>query len=343
MIVIARQSRGLGQRELAELLQVTPSALSRLESGLREVSPPMLQRLVTVLEYPEDFFRQNDMVFGFGISEMFHRKRQSVGSRTLDRIHAQINIRRWHVARLLRSLEPVEVRIRTVDLDEFTGDVEDVAREMRAAWRLPRGPVQDVTRVIENAGGIIIPFNFGTRLIDAISEWPPDMPPLFFVNTDLPGDRLRFTLCHELGHLILHSEWPNPDMEKQASRFAAEFLMPERDIRRYLDGLSLPKLAALKEHWKVAMSALLKRASDLGCITPRHARTLWMQMGQAGYQKNEPVEIPREEGNLFVDMIDVHRKTYGYSVPEFAQLLNSSEGDIREVYFNRQPLRLLTS
>ncbi|MGD0766317.1 MAG: XRE family transcriptional regulator, partial [Dehalococcoidia bacterium] len=306
MIVVARQSRGLAQGELAELLEVTPSTLSRLESGLRDVSAPMLNRLVVALDYPEDFFRQRDAVLGFGVSAMFHRKRQSIGSRALDRIHAQINIRRWHLSRLLRSVELPDVRIRMVDLDDFTGDIEDVARELRVAWRLPPGPISNVTRAIEGAGGIVIPFPFGTRLIDAISEWPPGMPPLFFINTDLSGDRLRFTLCHELGHLVLHQDWPNPEMENQANRFAAELLMPEREIRPYLDNLSLPRLAALKEYWKVAMSALLKRATTLGTITARHARSLWMQMGKAGYQTREPVDVPIEQPTLFPEIVDMH-------------------------------------
>jgi Zn-dependent peptidase ImmA (M78 family) len=286
------------------------------------------------LDYPEAFFRQNDTVLGFGVSSMFHRKRQSVGNRALETVCAQINVRRWHIERLFRSVDVPEARFPTFELDEYPGSVEDIAREVRAAWRLPPGPISNVTATIENAGGIVIPFRFPSLQIDAISEWPAGLPPLFFINQEYSGDRLRFTECHEVGHLVMH-HWPNPEMERQADRFAAEFLMPERDIRPDLDDLSLPKLVTLKEHWKVSMSALLKRAGDLGTVSPRHARTLWMMISKAGFRTKEPIDIPVEEPVLFRQMIDVHRKDFGYTIPEFMRLLNSNERDVQRVYFSR--------
>ena len=45
----------------------------------------------------------------------------------------------------------------------------------------------------------------------------------FFVNTEIPGDRLRWTLAHEIGHVVMHL-MPSPDQEKEADRFAAERL-----------------------------------------------------------------------------------------------------------------------
>src|SRR2546421_1977476 len=111
------------------------------------------------------------------------------------------------------------------------------------------------------------------------------MPPLFFVDTRrFTWDRLRYTLAHELGHLIMHHDSTDADAERQADIFAAEFLMPSRDVRPYLYNLTVEKLANLKTYWKVSMSALIKRASDLDAITSRHARTLWMKMAQAGYK-----------------------------------------------------------
>ena len=148
--------------------------------------------------------------------------------------------------------------------------------------------------------GIVIPFDFETNSIDAVSHWPPGVPPLFFVNKFIPTDRMRFTLCHELGHIIMHQKTPNPEIERQANEFASELLMPERDIRPYLVDISIDKLASLKPYWKVSMSALLKRSVDLNVITQRHGRTLWMQISQAGYKVREPIELdlPNESPTL---------------------------------------------
>ncbi len=56
------------------------------------------------------------------------------------------------------------------------------------------------------------------------------MPPLFFINVTIPADRVRFSLAHEIGHIVVH-QLPTDDMEREADRFAAEFLMPESAVR----------------------------------------------------------------------------------------------------------------
>ena len=204
MVVLAREARGLTQTDLAEQLGVSQSMLSKVEAGVKMPGPDLLERLGKVLEYPESFFFQTDPVYGPGLSEFFHRRRQDVGVKALGRIHAQINIIRMHVARLTKSVEIPEQKIRPLALEDFGGRPQEVARAMRAAWQMPHGPVANVVRVIEDAGGIVIRCQFGTQRVDAISRWVPGLPPLFFVNEGLPTDRERLTLCHELGHLILH-------------------------------------------------------------------------------------------------------------------------------------------
>lgn len=335
MVVIARESRGLSQSELAQRLSISPGALSKIESGARGVSEVTLRRLCDVLGYPDEFFKQTDPIYGFGTSELFHRKKHNVPEKLLDSIRANINIRRMHIARMLRGVEFGKINIRPMDLDEFDGNLRMIARAVRAMWHLPPGPIQNLTRIIEQAGGIIIPFDFGTRRIDAISQWPPGMPPLFFVSPDAPSDRLRFTLCHELAHLVVHQESPNPDMERQSDAFASEFLMPEADIRPYLDSVSLPRLAALKPFWKVSMAALLMRAVDLGMTTPRRVRTLWMEMGKRGYRLREPSEldIPAERPNTYQRLIEVYRNEMGYDAPDFAKLVNLFEDEVLHIYF----------
>jgi Zn-dependent peptidase ImmA (M78 family)/plasmid maintenance system antidote protein VapI len=333
MVTIARESRRLNQTKLASALGVSQGALSRIENGLRGVSDSLLEKLSKLLDYPADFFLQNEEVYGFGTSELFHRKRRDVSNETLAAVHAQINIRRIHLSRMLKGVEIGPISILPKEVEASEGATR-IAQAVRASWRLPPGPVQNVVQTIERARGIIIPLDFGTARIDAVSQWPPSMPPLFFVNTHSVGDRLRFTLCHELAHMILHQRDPNPDMERQADEFAAEFLMPKKEIRPYLTDLSLPKLASLKSYWKVSMAALLKRAADLGVITPRHSRTLWMQMGRSGYRMHEPSELdlPFEEPQLYQEIIGVYRNKMKFSASEFARMFNMFENEVRSLY-----------
>jgi Zn-dependent peptidase ImmA (M78 family)/plasmid maintenance system antidote protein VapI len=342
VLVIARESRGLTQSELARRLAITQGALSKIEGGVKSASPDVVTRLAQILDYPEQFFFSREPVFGLGVGNLYHRKRQALSAATLARVHAQVNIRRIHIFRMLNAVEPLAARFARLDLEDHKSP-EQVARVVRAKWLLPDGPLRDLTKAIEDAGGIVIRYDFGTSLIDAVSQWPPDMPPMFFVNESVPGDRLRYSLAHELGHILMH-ESHSDEMEKEADRFAAELLMPARDICPQLEPVTLPRLATLKPYWKVSMAALLKRASDLGRLTQRQTRYFWMQMGQLGYRKREPVEldIPIEQPTSLEELIRTHREDLGYSMADLSALLTAHEGEIRSLYLGqRRHLKLV--
>jgi len=338
MLIIARESRGLTQSKLSRLLSVSQGKISKIESGLLGVTHDMLENLSDKLDYPEKFFYAEEQVYGCGVSMIYHRKRQSLSSSKLGMIHAETNIRRIHLARLLRSIEISENKFRYLDSDEYDGNVEQIARIVRGMWLIPKGPVKNLTKSIEDAGGIVIRCDFGTALVDGLSQWVQGLPPIFFINNRLLGDRLRYTLAHELGHIIMHKT-PNPNMEDEANRFASELLMPREDISSNLNSISLKKLASLKPYWKVSMSSLLMRAFALGKISERNYRYLWMKMGKAGYRTKEPaeLEIPIEEPTLFRDILSSHLNELNYSTSDLSSLLDMKEHELRSKYLGKAP------
>src|SRR5690242_12719891 len=92
-IVLAREARGQSQSELAEALKISQAKLSRIEAGLAPVREDLLPRLAQALNYPEAFFFLPGNRHGFGPSEVFHhRKREALPSKTLRRVHAQLDI-----------------------------------------------------------------------------------------------------------------------------------------------------------------------------------------------------------------------------------------------------------
>lgn len=345
MISIAREARDLTQTDLAFRLSISQGKFSKIESGLLGVSGDLVKRLSIILDYPEDFFTQTEPIYGLGGNIIYHhRKRQALSKREIEKIHARIHIRRIHLSKLLQQIEIVPSKIEACDIDKYDGGAQEVARVVRASWMLPPGPIENVTKTIEDAGGIVIQCNFETKLIDAVSQIVPGLPPLFFINTDIPVDRLRFTLAHELGHLILHNSMPYPEMEKEADAFAAEFLMPAKEIMPMLTGLILPKLAPLKQYWKTSMASLLYQAEHLGAITTRKARSLWMQMGKLGYRTHEPsMNLLPEAPSLLLEILETHRSQLSYSTDQLSKLLAIHEHEFRAMYVNaRQHLTLVS-
>jgi Zn-dependent peptidase ImmA (M78 family) len=121
----------------------------------------------------------------------------------------------------------------------------------------------------------------------------------------VPGDRQRFTVVHELGHLSLHHDCPPPNTPSEASRyakhahrFAAAFLVPAEpllaDLSEWGGSVTLNTLAHLKQRWGLAIKALIVRFRHLGLIDEAHARSLYKQISARKWNTDEPVNVPNE-------------------------------------------------
>lgn len=339
MVILARESRGLTQHEAAIRLRVTQSRISKIESGMLPVPDDLVPQLSEVFEYPEEFFSQTGLIYPLGAG--FYRKAKGIATRDLTVIIARINIERIRIQKLLRSIELDTVKLPTLEIDgERHRSPESVARAMRKFLSLPRGPIENLTRTLENAGVFVVQCDFETRFFSGVSIRTENGIYIVFVNSAMPGDRQRFTLAHELGHIIMH-RIPNDEMENEADRFASEFLMPEQDIRSQLSNLTLAKLASLKKYWKVSMQAILMAATNLRLVNERKRRYLWMQMGKHGYRLNEPTElaIPRDPPTLLQETVKIHLGQLGYSETDLQEILFLGEDEL-EKYWLKAPKRL---
>jgi len=339
MLVLARDLRGVTQKEVALSAGLSQGLVSQIEARTRDATDDSERRIAEALRLPVEFFRQEENYSGFGISMVYYRKNSSALVKHLKRLQAEVNLRRIHLKRLLRGVNlQTPKQFQFMDIGEH-GTPEDVAIRLRATWMIPLGPISNLVSMIENAGGVIFKFPFGTTDIDAMSLWPQDCPPLFFLNSQAPADRIRFSLAHELGHVIMH-EVANDDIEGEADRFASEFLMPKREIASELPNMDLKRAAAMKPYWRVSMASLIRRAKDLGKITEPRYRELCIQISRLGYRKAEPIAIASEEPSLVPKMLDSYMIDSGMSMDQLAALLNWPVDEMVVRYFPATGLRM---
>jgi Zn-dependent peptidase ImmA (M78 family)/DNA-binding XRE family transcriptional regulator len=344
LITQARQSRGLTQSALAKQINISQGALSKIEAGVSLATLEDLHHIAEALDYPPHFFLQHIKIHGPGISELFHRKRQKLSATKLNKIYALADIRRTEISKLLRSWNLPEVDFPRMPIDEFDEKPEKIARTVRALWALPTGPIHSMTQVIEDAGGVIVQHDFDTRQIDGFSQRLDGIPPIFHMNKQLAPDRWRWTLAHELGHLVMHFEVDQAKLvEEQADRFAGEFLAPAHEIKPQLWELSFQKLAGLKRYWKISMQALIMIAYRLGVINDRKRRYMFMQIGKAGYRLQEPPELdpPKEPPQLLTAIAQYHVQDLGYSDSELRHALAVGAKDYESYYTPAMNLRVI--
>ncbi|MBC7934396.1 MAG: ImmA/IrrE family metallo-endopeptidase [Rhizobacter sp.] len=337
LIILARESMGITQRELAELLKEDQGKFSKIEHGLMEFPEEKSELLSTVLGYPDSFFRQSWKPIRV---EGHYRKKVSLAVKVLKEYKAVMTLAEKHVSTLLDAVELPILNCPSWDV-ETHGSPELCAQYVRDFWRLPKGRILNITTLLEDNG--IIPIELDLKEMDGFATFSKEGIPLIFINKNRPGDRDLFNKAHELAHFVMHfgkSISQERDIDKEANEFASEFLLPLKDIEHDLVKLSIPKLADLKRYWRVSMSAILKKAKDHGYLSPNQSEYLWKQMSKLGYRTKEPVITPREKATLLQEMFATYLQEFGYTKNELARLLEFSEDKLDEWYFDIQQNRL---
>lgn len=336
LIQLARESRIITRSSLAARIGVSQPLVSMIESGLRVASRDLVKKIARVLDYPWRFFYERPEYSGVGLSIFFFRKRCRTTVSAIRRLEAEISVITLRTRRLVYNFDITPAHpLRKVDMDEEGLTPEEVALKVRSDWRMPRGPIRNLVHAIELAGGLVFKLPFGTSDIDAISKWDVHgLPPLFFMNSESPPDRLRFSLAHELGHVVMHEE-ATGTMEEEADRFAAELLMPSDQIGPFVSDMSRRKAAALKPAWGVSMAALIRRSYDLGYIQKSRYISLFQWLSQTGQRKREAIEILEERPQLVSHLVSSMKGDKGHTREEIMTLLLTEEDDfVRQ--FERQ-------
>lgn len=325
MITLARECRGLTQKDLADKLDISTGKLCRVEQDDQALNDEATEKLYKLLGFPSGFFyREGEAFLPNGIS---FRRRVKVAKKLLMPIEAQVNLHRLHVEILAEKMKLPAPKVPVLDLKEY-GSPQEAAKELRKLWKVPAGPIKNVMALLEKHGILIVSFDFGTERVDSRTVLTKDKRPVIVLNKTLLGDRQRFSLAYELGHVVMHAfafAEADRDIGHEANLFAAAFLMPEEDIRPDLqDNITIPLLADLKRKWMVSMQSLLYRASDLETITDNQKRYLKSQFHQLKIIRREPpqLDVPVETPHLLRDLITKYRNAQGLSVKGMAALLH---------------------
>lgn len=333
MITIARESRGLVHVELADKLNVSKPTAWRWENEEFGISSEVIEKLSKALQYPESFFYQKGEVLPLSLS---YRMRNKVASKIISQIEANINIARLNLEQLLSAIKFESAKLPILDVTKY-GTPQECAKQLRKIWKLDRGTIENLSEVLEDHKILLLNMNFDTERVDGRCVMVLDNIPLIVTNKNLLGDRLRFTLAYELGHLLMHlytSPAYDRDLSHEANLFAAELLMPERDIKGDLQDLSLPKLGDLKRKWKVSMQSLVYRAADLELLSDNQKRYLLQQFNNQNIRRREPKEldVPVEQYRLVRDLLTNYRTKQKLSVAKMASFLHLEQYDFLERY-----------
>ena len=292
-IRLARQLAGLTQEGVATALSqvgisVTKAAISNYETGKREPSARVLLALAGLFEVHTDYFFNEPSVEIEWLSYRKHsilprREQEAIQGYARDVAELDVEIRQLLLPNEAPHFpEPINVP----DIEA----AEEAAQNLRETWNLhPFSPIQNLTEIAERHGVLIINWDRNTEHFDGLAGWCIGDIPVVVVKANGGTDRRRFSLAHELGHLVMKTD---EDAEKLAHRFAAALLVPADVARRELgkkrESILLAELGALKRLYGLSIQGWIYRAKDLEIISEELARKLWREVNWRGWRREEP-------------------------------------------------------
>lgn len=305
-ITEAREGRAMSMEDLAKSIGVTRQAISKYERGITNPSPEMLQAISSTLDFPIEFFYKPEEMVAGGSSSLFFRSKANLAQKVKNACKYQI---KW-VNEIKKQLEQyvdfVAPEVPTIDEDYENlspSDIEELAISIRNNWGLADDPINDLVGILENHGVIINQFSvnnfYSFNGIDAFSSWYDKTPYVLYNPKVKSAVRIRFSIMHELGHLIMHSSISRDDSlkknivdyaDRQADRFAAAFLLPPTSFPKDIRSTSLTSLEVVKKKWGTSLATIIKRCETLDLLTENQINYLKAQMTTKKFWREEPLD-----------------------------------------------------
>ena len=302
-----RLVRRWDQSTLAEKAGVSSATISNLELGRVAPTRDQIEGIAAALGYSSDFLT-SDLAM-LPTTRPLLRAYADASKREADARTCATTLATEYV-RLL-GLKPLPDLIPAFHGTLDDEAIEDAAMEFRQIAQIDVGAVvTNALRAAERLGCVVLPLESELGRHLGMSVRADQLPMICVAKSDVPGDRQRWTVAHELGHLALHSNTAPPRdsrearrMETEAHRFAAAFLAPADPLVESLQAaggiVTLRTLAEVKAVWGIAIKALVHRFHEIGIIDADHARSLYKQISARRWTTEEPVYVPTESAQWF--------------------------------------------
>jgi len=290
----ARKMAGLSMDALAEKAEaiVSKQAISKYEKGQINPGSEVLLALACALDVEIDYFFRS---FRISIAALEFRKKSRLRKKAEERIkHQAIDFLQKYLE--LEEILNIPPRFEPPVSDNLVRGYEDIeraAREIRKKWKLGDGPVPHLIELLEDRGFKVYEVadfeNF-----DGLSGFVPGMNiPVIAVNRGNDLIQKRFTVAHELAHLLLNfSRVEDKTTEKLCHAFAGALLLPENILREELgrqrNKITEWELKKLKGIFGISMQAIMARAARLEIITENVYRSFCIYASTCGWRKEEP-------------------------------------------------------
>lgn len=296
-----RLARGWTLEELSEQMNgvVTKQALSKWEADKAFPRPAALIALAGAFEVKvAELMAEPE----YAVVCLQYRCRAALAPRARERVEASLSTSLERRLRLEdRTSSSRDCALPKPRLVASLEDAEEAARAIRMTWNLGLGAISNLSDVLETRSVHVFELagedDFDGLAAIATCEDGSVRAVGIAENPDTDGDRQRFNLAHELGHVLMVVD-PGLNEELAADRFAGAFLVPRelafQEVGERRKEMAWEELLLLKRLWGVSVQSILHRLRDLDVISESHHDWWRREIKAMGFQKREPMRLPRE-------------------------------------------------
>lgn len=278
----SRVHRGLSLQEVADGVGVSKQMIHKYEMGNSVPTSDKLIALSKLFNQKVDYFFRKPEV---SIGEISFRKRGKFGAKKVDSLKEEIRIQIENylfienICEVSNSFKnPIEKCI-----IEDEASVQQTVKMLRSKWNIGEDAIHNIIDLLEDHHIKVIEVEDESGSFDGLATTIDNKHRIIVIAKGMPIERKRFTLLHELGHLLLRIE--DFDLKKQeglCNYFASEMLLSEENtftefgINR--SSISLEELKNVQEKYGISIKAIVYKLGELKIMPAERVRKFYLRL-----------------------------------------------------------------
>lgn len=267
----ARKLKGFSMQKVADELQVSKQMISKYENGVSIPNSSNLIKLSRLFDLKVDYFFNP---FKVELNEVNFRKKSTFSAKNQNALKEKIKIRLenyLYIEDCLSINYSFENPLKEI---EITGqeDIVSAVQKLKEDWAIGFDPVHNLIQLLEDKKIKIIELSEVEDRFDGLATFVDNQYPVIVLNQNFPVERKRFSLLHEIGHLLLAiSESCDMKKEDVCNKFASEFLLPGNVLIDEFGGkrkhITYNELISIQEKYGISIKAIVYKLKDVGILS----------------------------------------------------------------------------
>lgn len=308
----ARVLRNLSLEALAGILgDISKQALSKFEKGDSTPNSTRLLQLAQALNVkPEYFFRPDAIQLAplefRKLAKMPRYQQEVVGEKMREHLERYEALERCFDSDVQPSRRLVPGMLAVAS----PAEAETAARQLREELDIGNDAIAHLTELLEEHGIKVALLDGPDDFDGACAATHDQQHVLIALNRNRPGERMRFTAAHELGHWVmaLPAGMAEKDKETCCHRFAGALLYPQDRVMQDFGShrrarVFAAELLNAKRRYGISMQAALRRLKDLELLTEPGYRNAFYLFNQQGWRTQEPEPLRAEHPRRFETLV----------------------------------------